>query len=1214
MIKKIILTFIAMFSLAFAFSQAGTGQLKGTITDKATGETLPFVNLVLIQNGTQKAGTASNLDGEFIINSIQPGSYQLKVSFVGYKKYQVNGILIKSNKITFQNVLLENGDVTLEEFTVIDYEVPLIDRDGGSSGGTMTKDEIAKMPGRSAGSIAATVGGVATDGNGAITSVRGARSGATYYYIDGIKVRGSANLPKSAIQEVAVITGGLPASYGDATGGVISITTRGPSSFYFGGIEYVTSGYKIGDNTYGLDHYGYNLLEGSLSGPLFMKKDTNGKKSKPILGFFISGNARHIVDSRPLALDQYQLKQDVKDDILTSPVVRNLSNGINYKTEYLTMDDFEKIKFRQNSAQKSASISTKVDVNTGPNINLSFGGTLDWGSGNGYSFASSLLNSENLSNSTSNTWRVYGKMTQRFADNVAEEGEKTSKISNAYYTVMVDYSKSSNKTKNTRHGDNLFDYGYVGKFDRQFQNNYDYDAATNTYVHNGFLETSADFTASDKNADLAAVTSQFYDFNNGKVRSLDNVLQGQALRNGDVPRSVYGLFTNVGVQPGGYNYGEFGQFRVTASGSANVGDHALTLGFEYEQRSDRSYGIGPIGLWTRMRQLANSHIGELNLDSYNEEYNGTYLYRTYDRLISSEAQTFFDYNLRQSLGLDPNGSDFIVVDALDPSEYSVDFFSADELTNGGFDQSFISYYGYDHTGKKINSNPTLDDFFTEKDEFGNFKRQVGAFEPIYFAGFIMDKFSFNDIIFNVGVRVDRYDANQSVLKDRFLLRPARTVGEVGSLPGGLEVNHPANMGDDFVVYVNDINAPTAINGYRNGNTWYNADGVEITDPTTIESPNGIAPYLADGVSQTDQVNSNAFEDYKPSIIIMPRISFSFPISEDALFFAHYDILSQRPTTGNRLNPLDYLYIENISADVINNPNLKPTRTIDYEVGFQQVLSRSSSLKIAGFYREQRDEITVVNVAGAYPKTYRSYGNLDFGTVKGVTLTYDKRKSKNLWMKVSYTLQFAEGTGSSAGSSLSLINSGQPNLRAIFPYSYDQRHVVTGTVDFRYGGGKDYNGLVLGGKKILENTGVNFTANYSSGRPYSASKTVSSLTGLGASVLEGTPSGSRNPGTFRVAMQVDRNFMLKFGSKKQKSAALNVYLLVNNLFNTKNILGVYRATGNPDDDGFLSDSQFQTIIASQISEASFREYYALRMNNPFNYSLPRTIRLGVKLDF
>lgn len=1209
MIRKIILTILTTASISFGFSQQGTGQLKGEITDKSTGETLPFVNLVVEKNGTQVAGASSELDGTYIINSLEPGEYTLKVSFVGYKKFQVNNILIKSNKITFQNIPLESGDVELEEFTVIDYEVPLIDKDGGASGGTMTKDEIAKMPGRSAGSIAAQVGGVQTDGNGSISSVRGARSAATYYYIDGIKVRGSSNIPKSAIQEVAVITGGLPANYGDATGGIISITTRGPSSIYFGGVEYVTSGYKFGDNTYGLDNYGYNLLEGSLSGPLLMKKDSTGKKIKPILGFFISGNASHIVDTRPLAIAQYQLKDEVKQDILANPVVRNQSNGVNYKTEYLTSNDFEEIKFRQNVAQKRASISSKIDVNTGPNINLSFGGTLDWSSGNGYNFASSLMNSDNLSNSTGNTWRVYGKMTQRFANNVAAEGEEPSKIKNAYYTVMVDYSKTSSKTKNTRHGDNLFNYGYIGKFDRQFENSYEYDAASNTYLHNGFQETSVDFTPSEVNSDIAAVTKQFYEFRNGNVSSLDQILQGQALRNGDVPRSVYGLFTNVGVQPGGYGYSEAGQFRVSASGSANVGDHALTIGFEYEQRSDRAYSLGPIALWTRMRQLANSHINELDFANYTDEYRGTFLYRTYDRLISSDAQSFFDYNLRKSLGLNPNGSDFIVVDNLDPSQFNIDFFSADELTNGGFSQSFVSYYGYDHTGKKLTANPSLDDFFTQKDEFGNFTRPVGAFEPIYFAGFIMDKFAFNDIIFNVGLRVDRFDANQPVLKDKYLLRPAKTVAEVGDLGP-----HPANMGSDFVVYVNDINAPTAINGYRNGNTWYNADGIEITDPTTIESPNGIAPYLADGVSPTDQVNSNAFKDYEPSIIVMPRISFSFPISEDALFFAHYDILSQRPTTGIRSNPLDYLYIENISANTINNPDLRPTRTIDYEVGFQQVLSRSSSLKIAGFYREQRDEITVINVAGAYPKTYRSFGNLDFGTVKGITLTYDKRKSKNLWMKVSYTLQFAEGTGSSAGSSVALINSGQPNLRAIFPYSYDQRHVVNATVDFRYGEGKDYNGLVIGGKQIFQNTGVNFTANYASGTPYSASKSPVPLTGGLANILEGTPNGSRRPGQFRVAMQIDRNFMLKFGQKKQKTAALNVYLLVNNLFNTRNILGVYRATGNPDDDGYLSDAQFQSIIASQIDEASFREYYALRMNNPFNYSLPRTIRLGVKLDF
>ena len=145
MVRKIILTILVSVSISLSFAQQGTGQLKGTITDKKSGETLPFVNLVLIQNGAQKAGAASDLDGNFTINSLQPGTYTLKVSFVGYKKFQVNNLVIKSNRFTFQDIPLESGDVQLEEFTVVDYEVPLIDKDGGASGGTMTKDEIAKI-------------------------------------------------------------------------------------------------------------------------------------------------------------------------------------------------------------------------------------------------------------------------------------------------------------------------------------------------------------------------------------------------------------------------------------------------------------------------------------------------------------------------------------------------------------------------------------------------------------------------------------------------------------------------------------------------------------------------------------------------------------------------------------------------------------------------------------------------------------------------------------------------------------------------------------------------------------------------------------------------------------------------------------------------------------------------------------------------------------
>ena len=129
-------------------------------------------------------------------------------------------------------------------------------------------------------------------------------------------------------------------------------------------------------------------------------------------------------------------------------------------------------------------------------------------------------------------------------------------------------------------------------------------------------------------------------------------------------------------------------------------------------------------------------------------------------------------------------------------------------------------------------------------------------------------------------------------------------------------------------------------GYREGNQWYSSDGVAVNDLESI-TPSGYVvpqPYLVQGVSTDDDVSSNAFEDYKPQINIMPRIAFSFPISDEALFFAHYDVLTKRPTTGNRLNPIHYFYLQTGNINRVNNPSLLPEKTIDYEIGFQQVLN------------------------------------------------------------------------------------------------------------------------------------------------------------------------------------------------------------------------------------------------------------------------------------
>lgn len=1245
-----------LLSVSFTYAQTGRGTIKGSVIDKKTTEELPFVKVVVYQNGVQKGYASTDFTGGFIIPSLEPGEYDIEIKFIGYNSIKEEGVVVNSDKLIVRNYELTASSEMLDVVEVIHYEVPLIDIDGGASGATVTRDDISKMSARSATGVASTVGGVySAEGGGEALSIRGARSDATYYYIDGIKVRGSSSLPKSAIQEVSVITGGVPANYGDLTGGIISITTRGPSSKYFGSFELVTSGFYFnGDDplgydgkVFGMDSYAYNLAEGMISGPLLMKKDSSGKKTdKPILGFFLSANYNDVLDNRPLANGgAYRIKKDVRDDILNDSTgigplrPTGEGSGSYYNTSFLTADDFEQVKYRMNTRNRNMSAAGKIDVNAGPNVNLTFGGSMNYRKGNAYSYSNSLMNFDNFGVSTGYDWRVYGKFTQRFQSE-NEEGS-TSKIKSAYYSIMVDYSQSHNKNWDERHKDKIFNYGYVGDFNTFRIATYEPSGGSDSLVHNGFADTLVQFTPSTENQPFAAITSQYYNLYAGQTEenyeNLDDIQRGGGLINGGSPSNVYGIWGNIGTPYNFYGYSQADQLRVTGSGTVNLNDHAISLGFEYEQRWDRSYGTGlqgPIGIWTIARQYMNSHIAELDKSKATYDFYGTFPRVTYDRLNAAEgdyvgqegndAQYFFDYSVRKKLGEQAglsgdelnsfiDGTDFIDIDNIDPDFYDLSMFSPDELLNSG--QTYANWRGYDHTGEKVTGNTDINKYFSEYDENGNFKRHIGAFQPVYMSGYIMDKFAFDDIIFNVGLRLDVFDANQPVLKDQYLVYEAKTVKEVSEMPNGSAITHPDNMGEDFVVYVNDKDNITTITGYRNGDVWYDETGVEVSDPSVVEGSKGIAPWLQDPT--LTEPKASAFEDYKAQINLMPRIAFSFPISDEASFFAHYDILTKRPTTGNIFDPTNYQFMENRNV-IISNPNLKPEKTIDYEIGFQQVLTKTSSIKVSAFYKEQRNNVQLMNVFNAYPNSYRTYGNRDFGTVKGTTISYDMRRTGNIRMTASYTLQFANGTGSDATTALSLVNSGQPNLRNIFPYTYDQRHAFNFVIDYRYGGGSDYNGLKIGDFGVFENTGLNITANIGSGTPYSTQQQISAeaLINPQTTGLEGSLNGSRKDWQYRVDAQLDRNFDLEFGSDedKKKAAYLNVYLRVSNVFNIINTLNVYRSTGNPGDDGYLLSAIGQDAVADQLSPTSYYDYYALKANNPFNYGVPRTIRLGVKFDF
>ncbi len=1250
MLRKLLLTLVVAMGCAFSIlAQSGQGSIQGVITDDETGEPIPFANVALKNGESIIMGATTDFDGKYTLKPIPPGTYDVEVSFVGYQTNKVARLSVSTDKITFQNVGLGKG-VNIGEVKIIEYKKPLFEKDNKGMNTTITREELNNMAARTPADIAKTAGNGTfsrDNGSGAINS-RGGRTSNNVTFVDGVKLIGSSNLPASAIEEVTVQSGGVSAQFGDVTGAVTTITTRGALKSYFGSVDYLTSGFKVSDdNVVGLDNYAFNSIDVSAGGPILTKKDDKGNVISAPLGFLMSAQYSNIVNPRPSAVQLFKPKDNVEQLIQDDPFFTDgINPGVFKRAEFLTDDDFEEIDIQRNVRSQNIVLNGKIDVKLNDYSDLAVGGTFNRSAANSDIRSFQLYNYFNNPFSNSQDIRAYARYTQRFRNAEVKEGEEDkSLVKNAFFSIQADFSRRTASTEDERHGDDFFRYGYIGRFEAVTEPSYEYTDNNRqgvllddgNYYFGEFLTAfnspiAYNYTPGDVNPILSNYTSSFYQFRDQFpffYTTRENVEGFGGLVNGSsVSGNVYNLWSAPGQPYNAYSKNESDQYRLSGRGSADIGDHAITLGFEYEQRVQRNYSLNPLALWQLGRGSVNSHITEIDSSNYQISQVGSDPRITFERAYAGDSvRTFFAYNMRRALGLPVDGTDFIDFDSYNIDLYQIDYFAAEQLINP-VNNVNLQYRGYDYLGNKTASIPTLDDFFNETNELGFKTRPVAPYQPIYIAGYIEDKFAYEDLIFRIGVRLDRFDANQPVLNDQFSFFPTRNAAFARNQGGEV----PSNIGDDYIVYVSDIENPAADNivGFRDPktNVFYNATGEQLNSSAPLEAGGGIAPWLVDPSkrSATSDMTSESFKDYEPQYTFMPRISFSFPISDEATFFANYDILTQRPSGNVALDPIDIIFVQNHNR-ILNNPELKPTKTISYELGFKQKLSVSSALTLSTFYREQRDEIQVIRLDGAYPENYLTYSNQDFGTVKGFIVNYDLRRTKNVSLRVNYTIQFAEGTGSGSTSSLNLVNSGQPNLRSIFPYSFDQRHQITTTFDYRYGSGKNYNGPIVNEKKILENTGLNIVFLAGSGTPYTARSLPTNSESLNPgqrAPIVGDINGSRLPWTLRMDARLDKTFRVRWGDETEanenlwkqgkKSSTINVYLQVLNVLDRQNIQSVYGYTGNADDDGYLTSALFQDVIRQQLSEESFRDQYSIRLQNMYNYELPRRIRLGIQMNF
>ncbi|MEZ7929165.1 MAG: carboxypeptidase regulatory-like domain-containing protein, partial [Flavobacteriales bacterium] len=454
MLRKIYL--IATLVLTSSLAMAQTGSLKGVITDAMSGESIPFANLIAEKNGSQIAGTTTDFDGNFTIKPLEPGTYTIKATFVGYGTVEVTGVIVSANKITFQDLKLQQG-VAIGEVKVIAYKKPLLDQDN-LSGETKTAEEIVALPTRNIASVAASTAGIYQQDEGDAVNVRGSRSDATEYYVDGIKVRGSMGVPTSGIEQITVITGGVPAQYGDATGGIISITTKGPSNKMFGGVEFESSSL--------FDSYNYNLLGFALSGPILKERNTDGSKGSSVIGYFLAGEFRSVDDADPSAIGRWKVKDDVLADLQANPfqIAPNASAGFLSRSEFLNEDDFENVQAKLNANEKRFNLSGKIDIKPSKNTFLSLGGSYYARESRDFSSWRSMFSSANNRQSTQHTYRVFGKLVQKFGSAEDNEDESSATIKNAFFTIQGNYTNNKYTYVDADHQDDLFNYGYVGQF------------------------------------------------------------------------------------------------------------------------------------------------------------------------------------------------------------------------------------------------------------------------------------------------------------------------------------------------------------------------------------------------------------------------------------------------------------------------------------------------------------------------------------------------------------------------------------------------------------------------------------------------------------------------------------------------------------------------------------------------------------------------------
>lgn len=270
--------------------------------------------------------------------------------------------------------------------------------------------------------------------------------------------------------------------------------------------------------------------------------------------------------------------------------------------------------------------------------------------------------------------------------------------------------------------------------------------------------------------------------------------------------------------------------------------------------------------------------------------------------------------------------------------------------------------------------------------------------PSEFSFYLQDKMEFKEMVVNVGLRYDHFDANTTYPSQR---------------------RNPANQS-------------TYILQNLAGGDSLNSNGEVIYDDEKMSK----------------NLKSNIASQ------ISPRFGFAYQLGGVAVLHFSYGHFLQMPPMysiyenhSGLIGPSDYSTVvgnANLGSDSLG---LNAQKTVSYEIGLWQQLNRNIGLEVNLYYRDIYDLLSAATVSTYNQIEYGIYTNKDYGNVRGLEVKLDY-SINDFSVYTNYTYQYTRGNADNPQQTFNRQGSSVDEVIRFIPMSWDQRNTFNTTVAYR----------------------------------------------------------------------------------------------------------------------------------------------------------------------